>query len=244
MTAKKIILLLSCIVLIFAFVACKTDGDPNATKKPNETAAPTETPVPTPTPEPTPSPTPKPTREPHSDENPYYGSIKSENPFNAPLFKNASPPNSVHLPEELTAATTIAWQFVATMDFDYVDIAMCTWSQPNGAANFSIYRWNYDYEQTIAGEPVYSKTITSIQDNTVVKFELDQPLGPGEYVVYIQDNQETKIGIWKVPYTDDDEYDFCRYYVNDMDVPGFLPQGTVHYLKTPQITLLKISDMY
>ena len=126
---------------------------------------------------------------------------------------------------------------------DYVDIAMCTWSQPNGASIFSIYKWDNDYNKTVSNEPIHSKEITGIADNSTVKFEFDEPLPPDEYLVVINDNLGTKIGIWKVPYEEGDEYDYCRFFINGVDIFGLLPQGNIHYINTPEVKWLKVSEL-
>ena len=67
---------------------------------------------------------------------------------------------------------------------------MCT-DEPDGATNFSIYKWNYDYDKTIS-HPLVTYVKENIQDNQEVKFELEEPLPPDEYLVVLNDNLETK----------------------------------------------------
>lgn len=239
MNGKKLVIFLFSLLLLISLVSCKSA--PADTPEDTPTPEPTATPVPTDTPEPTPSPTPKPTREPHSDENPYYGSIVSEDPVRVPLFTH-NDPNAVHLPEQLFEHTTVAWQFVATTHFNAIELCMCTWHEPDGATNFSIYKWNYDYDKTISGDPLVTYVKENIQDNDEVKFELEEPLPPDEYLVVINDNLGTKIGVWKVPYNEDEPYENVKFYINDFEVEDFLPQSYIYYVNTPEVKLLPVSQ--
>ena len=133
MNGKKLVIFLFSLLLLISLVSCKSA--PADTPEDTPTPEPTATPAPTDTPEPTPTPTPKPTREPHSEENPYYGSIVSEEPVRVPLFTH-NDPNAVHLPEELFEHTTVAWH-LGLPHTSTIELCMCT-HEPDGATNFSI----------------------------------------------------------------------------------------------------------
>lgn len=238
MNGKKFAIFMISLLLIIALVSCKSPSD---TPEETPTPEPTATPAPTATPEPTPTPTPKPTREPHSEENPYYGSIVSEDPVIVPLYSNQQDPNAVHLPEEIFEHSVIAWQFVATTHFNAIDLCMCTWHQPDGATIFSIYKWNYTYEKTLEGEPLVTYEKTHIADNSIVMFEFEEPLPPDEYLVVLNDNLGTKIGLWKVPYDGEDVFEYVKFYIDEFEVDTFYPQSRIHYINTPEVKLLPVS---
>ncbi len=79
--------------------------------------------------------------------------------------------------------------------------------EANGTSfQFSVFKWQYDYETTIDGEPVYETKITDHKDNQDCTITFPEPLGSGHYLVVVWEGEEGQDddgypkgqpGVWK-----------------------------------------------
>lgn len=78
--------------------------------------------------------------------------------------------------------------------FTSVSVSMPTWNTTDSSATLSLYRWDTNYETTIASEPITSKDFIPLKDNAYNALTFDaQPAG--EYFLRIH-NVKGQVGVW------------------------------------------------
>lgn len=80
--------------------------------------------------------------------------------------------------------------------FNGIKLGMLTFGNAgNSTAVFTLYKWNTDYDKTVAGNPINTQTIT-FKDNETVLASFSQQAA-GEYLWTLTDGQPSgKAGIW------------------------------------------------
>ena len=83
-----------------------------------------------------------------------------------------------------------------TEEFYAFGFNMPTWNTSDGAATLSVFKWDRDYDRTVAAEPLYSREFNRLLDNAFnnVRFK-DTPLPAGEYLFLIH-NAEGTVGCY------------------------------------------------
>ena len=108
--------------------------------------------------------------------------------------------------------------------FNAFDFKMPTWTAPDGYCSLALYKWDTNYETTIAGEPITTKRFDPMKDNARNKLEFDtQPAG--EYLFYVYDTS----------------YKTCGIYVSQ--VSGFVDPNGFSYISNLQETNTMIPDL-
>ena len=83
--------------------------------------------------------------------------------------------------------------------FTEVGVSMPTWSTNDSACTLSLYKWDTNYDTTIAAEPIVSKRFDPLKDNARNSLTFD-PLPAGEYFLRIHDVRG-QVGVWAYDYT-------------------------------------------
>lgn len=79
--------------------------------------------------------------------------------------------------------STLAQSFSVPSPFQAVGIASPTWNGSGAGYRMSLYKWNTDYDTTIAGTPIAQKTFSNISDNARNELVLDAPALAGVYLL-------------------------------------------------------------
>ena len=226
---KRIILCIISGIMAIALFGCS--------EKPE--AVPSPTPSPTATAEPTEEPTEAPTEEPEPEPENFQSEIQSEKSCNLNLYGNVTNPDAVHTPikwngqeRPMGQTETCAWQFVATTEMSQMDLSTATYGESDVSIIFNIYKWEDSYDVSILGDPVFSDTKTGIKDNQSIRFKFSEHLPAGEYLCVIS-QPSTSFTVWTIPYTEDTEYPYTRFYTNGEAQTGIMPQVKIRYANTP-----------
>ncbi|MBE6591355.1 MAG: hypothetical protein E7646_04875 [Ruminococcaceae bacterium] len=78
-------------------------------------------------------------------------------------------------------------------------IRLATYSgSPGCELKLSVYKWNTDFKTTISGEELRSCIFKEFEDNSMVDFKFEEPLGEGEYLVLLHDGKSDGygVGVW------------------------------------------------
>ena len=98
-----------------------------------------------------------------------------------------------------------------TVDFIMTDISIScpSWSDDIGTMVFKIYKWDTDYDTTVAGTPVFIDTETFVDypDNAMVELTFDPEIEPGTYLWELSEGKDG-VGVWafKTPGAEDLEF--------------------------------------
>ena len=83
--------------------------------------------------------------------------------------------------------------------FNGVEVSMPTWGTKDSAATLSIYKWQEDFDATLATEPIAKQVFDPAKDNAFNALAFDeQPAG--EYMITISDVRG-QAGVWQAPGT-------------------------------------------
>lgn len=85
---------------------------------------------------------------------------------------------------KFTEGYTMGVRFCPTIAFTDVELRCSSWGDTVGALNFALYRWQNDYETTVAGEPVDTYTLADFKGSTVYNV-FDGEYEYGEYLIEI-----------------------------------------------------------
>ncbi len=78
--------------------------------------------------------------------------------------------------------------------FTELSVSMPTWSTSDSSATLSLYKWDTNYDSTIATEPIATQDFNPLRDNAYNKLSFDeQPAG--EYFLRIH-NVQGQVGVW------------------------------------------------
>ncbi len=83
--------------------------------------------------------------------------------------------------------------------FQAVGIASPTWNGSGAGYRMVLYKWDTDYDTTVAGTPIAEETFSNISDNARNELVLDSPLGEGKYLVFTDQpvlGSNNSVGHW------------------------------------------------
>lgn len=128
----------------------------------------------------------------------------------------------------------VSAQFSISADVTFVGVSCPSWSDNIGDMTVTLYKFNKDYETTIAGEPISSEIFEGFGDNNLLgfNFEENDPLKAGEYVIRLTDAFDSGgsgVGVWK-----HGAYAGQIYYVDDMPVEDSSLRIEVLFVQTPE----------
>ena len=96
--------------------------------------------------------------------------------------------------EPIRVGKTYSYRAIVNGEFTGFGINMPTWTKPDSYATLYMYKWQGNYEKTIASTPVASKVFNPLTDGAYHWVEFDaQPAG--EYLFHIADGG-TDVGVW------------------------------------------------
>ena len=125
---------------------------------------------------------------------------------------------NTHTAKQVGEGSSMGLRLSYGAPFNKVTVCMPTWSTKDSAATLAFYKWNTDYETTIAGEPIADKRFEPLVDNAhnALTFE-EQPAG--EYLLVIKDvkGQNASYDLTAVQFA---ALGICDLY--DLDTPGDL----------------------
>ena len=104
----------------------------------------------------------------------------------------------------LAAGSSVAARIVVAEGFlEEASINCPSWSDNVGSLTVKVFKWNTDYDTTVAGEPVFSQTYIDYQDNEELyaEFATDDSRGleAGEYLWWLGDGVDaggSGVGLW------------------------------------------------
>ncbi len=218
---KKVILCIISGIMAVSLLSCSGGAEPS----------------PSPVPSPTATEKPDVTQEPQEED--FQSEIKSETPCNLNLYGDIVNPDAVHTPikwdgteRPMGQTETCAWQFIATTAMTQMDISTATYGGTDVTIVLNIYKWEDSYDTSVTGDPVFTETKSGIKDNQSVRFKFDENLPAGEYLCVIS-QPSASFTVWTIPYTDDVEYPYTRFYTNGNPQTGIMPQVKIRYANTP-----------
>ena len=96
--------------------------------------------------------------------------------------------------EPIRVGKTFSYRAMVNGEFTGFGINMPTWTKPDSYATLYMYKWQGNYEKTIASTPVASKVFNPLKDGQYHWVEFDaQPAG--EYLFHVADGG-TDVGVW------------------------------------------------
>jgi hypothetical protein len=112
-------------------------------------------------------------------------------------FKWKGKPLIMAYPESLVAQTGnfAGLKFTATAPFYAINAACPSYNNNVGNLTFSLYKWNTNYAQSVAGTPIASKTFVNFNDNQKLELTFDVQEA-GDYVWELSNGTED-VGVWK-----------------------------------------------
>ena len=118
--------------------------------------------------------------------------IVSNSPQTVKAFDNNAV--SSHSPLQVSSGTTVGVRMSLGAPFNKLTMCMPTWSTSDSSATLALYKWQTDFETTIAAQPVASKDFQNLRDNAHNALSFDE-MPAGEYLFCVQ-NVTGKVGIW------------------------------------------------
>lgn len=82
-----------------------------------------------------------------------------------------------------TDIATLAQSFTVPWAFQGVAISSPTWNGTGAGFRMSLYKWDTNYETTIASSPIGQKIIENHSDNSRAELVLDNPAQEGKYLL-------------------------------------------------------------
>ena len=109
-------------------------------------------------------------------------------------------------------------QFVITAPALKIEICCPTWSRANGGfLTMSLFKFDKDYETTVAGNPIASVRYDEFDDNQWLSLDFteENPLVPGEYIVFLDEPEVGQAsGIWADKPTPNQIF-YCDGYIDE-----------------------------
>ncbi len=122
----------------------------------------------------------------YDPENPYEG---RDPRFYASIYYNGAR-------RTLDPPASAAMKFTASSPF-YSVTALCpSWGNSVGNLTFSLYEWNVDYENSVAGTPLYKQVYVNFGDGQELSLSFNDALPAGDYI-WVLDNATETVGVWK-----------------------------------------------
>jgi len=103
--------------------------------------------------------------------------------------------SGAQVPVQLTSGNTAAQKFVSNNDFDAFSVNAPSWSNNVGNLTLKLYKWNTDYNTTIASAVIATKQFVNYTDNTYLKMDIAKQV-PGTYMWVASDSSEV-VGLYK-----------------------------------------------
>lgn len=121
-----------------------------------------------------------------------------------------------------TEDSTLAQIFYAYDVFQGIAIASPTWNGSGAGYRMSLFRWDTDYETTVAQAPIAQKTVTNHSDNARAELTLESPQPHGTYLLVTDEpvRGTGNIGHWgwmNSSWWDIDTFAFA----NGVEIAGF-----------------------
>jgi len=116
------------------------------------------------------------------------------------------------------AGISIGMYFKTNLTLLSISFECPSWNDDIGQMTLDLYKWNTDYETTIAGSPIFTETdlFTDYPDNATIEVELPENLcGPGEYLYTFRDGKDG-VGMWKSK----DDFEGVQSYFKGNPVSG------------------------
>ncbi len=160
--------------------------------------------------------------------------IASDKPVSAKAFDPAA--TASHSAKQVGEGSSLGLRLSYGAPFNKITVCMPTWSTTDSSAALVLYKWNTDYETSIAGTPVSYKKFDALRDNAHNALTFDeQPAG--EYVLVIQE-VKGQVGVWQMsPAT-------AHGYVYEGGVESsFDWEVNVSFTKTPKIPFLEMTSV-
>ena len=143
---------------------------------------------------------------------------------------------SSHSAKQVGEGSTLGLRLSYGVPFNKVTVCMPTWSTTDSSATLALYKWNTDYETSIAGEPVSSKKFEPLRDNAHNALSFDeQPAG--EYVLVIKD-VKGQVGVWQMSPATVNGYAYDGAIETQVDW-----EVNVTFTKTPKVPFLEMSSV-
>ena len=129
--------------------------------------------------------------------------------------------------EPIRVGKTFSYRAIVNGEFTGFGINMPTWTKPDSYATLYMYKWQGNYEKTIASTPVASKVFNPLKDGQYHWVEFDaQPAG--EYLFHIADGG-SDVGVWtNTSPTDPKGF----LYINGVEQRGE-PDMKIRFTETP-----------
>ncbi|WP_423128735.1 T9SS type A sorting domain-containing protein [Gaoshiqia sp. Z1-71] len=105
-------------------------------------------------------------------------------------------------------------KFTATSPFYAINATCPSWGNNVGNLTFSLYKWQNNYHETVAGTPLAEKTFVNFTDNEKLRLAFDK-LDAGTYLWELSNGTE-KVGVWKYTETNGT----TESYFNAVQVSG------------------------
>lgn len=139
--------------------------------------------------------------------------------------------DSGHSPQSLLSGNS---NFAVRFNFDEghidcIDLACPSWSDDIGSLTFRVYKWDTDYETTIAGTAVAEEIFEDYADNSTLSMTPADEIGAGEYLFWVGDPVDeggSGVGFWYQLQNTEDEH-VTEYYYNGTLNTTVGPEGSV-----------------
>ncbi len=138
----------------------------------------------------------------------------TESPATASFTRNMYSSVGNQTAVQITSGNTPAVKFTADYSFNGVEAFCPSYSNNTGSLTMKLYKWNTDYNTTIAGTPIATQQFVNFNDNAWLKLNCTTQL-PGEYLWLLNNPVET-VGVWKY----DGSGNTAVSYLNGSGTPG------------------------
>ena len=95
---------------------------------------------------------------------------------------------SGHVPTQIDEFTEVAVHFNALGSFSEISLRVPSYSDNIGSINFSLYKWENNYTDTLNNEPVATLNSVDEADNAIVTLAFESQEA-GEYLFYVYDGK-------------------------------------------------------
>ena len=112
-----------------------------------------------------------------------------------------------------------AIQFNMTVPFGSISVGCPSYSNNKGSLRFDLFKWNENYEKTVAGQVLATQDFVDYNDNATLKMEFTENMPLGEYVLLITNisgDDAEQVGVW----TSSTAPDTVRNYQNGVVIPN------------------------
>ena len=127
---------------------------------------------------------------------------------------------------------TYAIQFNMTVPWSYIAVGCPSYNNNKGSLRFELFKWNENYDKTVAGKVLGTQDFIDFNDNATLKMEFAEPMPLGEYVLLmtnISEDAAEQIGVW----TSTAAPDTVRNYQNGVAIPNAARCEVQYFGSTP-----------